>query len=130
MKFTAAEILELAYEQQLKKELNEKPTVYGLSDVEDGLRTAIPLTIYHLSDDDTSGIAGLLMPSGEFIHTAPSSKVVKYWEFDETFKYERFVNPDTEEVIIKANSWTSGEVVWNGVNEHNYPTHSEALKAA
>ncbi len=120
MSLTAAELLDLAYQQQLNEELNSKPKVYGLSDVHNGLHTLIPLTIYNISDDDRSGIAGLLMPDGTFIPTKPATRFVKYWEFDETFKYEQVTNPNTGKVNVVGNSWAEGEVTWNGVNSYNF----------
>jgi hypothetical protein len=92
--------------------------VLGVEDVHRGARVAYPTTIYNVSGDDTSGVAGLLMADGEY-RPAAASRVGEqelYWEFDETLGYEKVPGEKTPEGTprVVGNSWTTGEVVWDG----------------
>lgn len=93
-----------------------KRLVPGIKDVEEGLRVNVPTTIYNLTADDASGVAGILMPSGEFIQSASPrvSLPERFWEFDETLGYERVKGEDGKD-RVRGNSWTTGTVVWDGV---------------
>lgn len=89
----------------------EKPPVAGMTDVMAGLKVAYPTTIYQISGDDTSGVAGLLMANGEFI-AAQGSRIgaqQRYWEFEET---DRYIT--TADGRVVGDSWREGEVVWDG----------------
>lgn len=91
--------------------------VLGMEDIHAGVRVAYPTTIYNLKGDDTSGVAGLLYPTGEFLPTVPPRKTADYWEFDETLKYEQVpgeLNEAGTGPRVIGNSWTSGEVLWDG----------------
>lgn len=90
--------------------------VIGLNDVAEGIRVNVPTTVYEVSGDDTSGVAGLLFPSGEFIAKEVNRPTQKYWEFDETLKYEKVGAERNEAGLprVQGNSWTEGEVIWNG----------------
>jgi hypothetical protein len=103
-----------------------KHYIVGLIDVEMGYETPYPVTVYAVAGDDTSGIVGLLMPSGEFIPKAGVVVTARFWEFDETLTYEKVLDADGQPVmqpnpwgdkpcnLTKANSWDEGEVLWNG----------------
>lgn len=84
-------------------------TVLGLSDVMSGKRVLVPTTVYEVSNDDTSGVAGLLFPSGEFIAKAPNRSTARYWEFEETDRYSQ-----DERGRVSGYSWRTGELVWTG----------------
>jgi hypothetical protein len=87
--------------------------VLGLEDVEAGIRVPYPTTIYNVKGDETSGVAGLLKPDGEFIRAQHPRTVARYWEFDETLKYERIEKP-TGIQRARGNSWAAGAVIWDG----------------
>jgi hypothetical protein len=121
-KLTAQELLELELESQIENSYSVKPAVVGLADVDAGFKPLYPVTVYQLSGDDTSGIAGLLMPSGDFLPVPEAPpRIQRYWEFDETLKYEAVenthisdINPGATRVV--GNSWTEGETVWDGTS--------------
>lgn len=50
----------------------DDPDVWGLSDVARGRTALVPTTVYRVSGDSASGVAGRLLPSGEFlpVHTS------------------------------------------------------------
>lgn len=97
------------------EEYSHKRAVIGLSDVERGVRVNVPTTVYQISSDDTSGVIGVLFPSGKFIRASDPrvGQHALYWEFDETLRYETVVGYDGESRVV-GNSWTTGEVVWDG----------------
>jgi len=117
---TAREQLELDIEDQLDSSYGVRMAVVGLSDVVAGYRPSYPVTVYQLSGDDTSGIAGLLFPSGEFRPVTGPKKMTDYWEPDETLAYEPhyYENETPPRWGAKANSWTKGEVLWDGTAGH------------
>lgn len=116
--------LELRNEEEIALELavanySLKPYVPGLAEVAAGWRPVYPMTVYNVSGDDTSGVAGLLKPDGEFIPVKRTRRTAAYWEFDETLKYEITVEAHPEDegrpvARVRGNSWTSGEVLWDG----------------
>jgi hypothetical protein len=57
-----------------EEEVYEKRYVPGLAEVSMGFRPPYPVTVYQISGDDTSGIAGLLYPNGEFHPVLPSRR--------------------------------------------------------
>lgn len=109
--------------QRMFEEEEEYPVrpVLGVADLASGSligKVSVPTTIYNVSGDDTSGIAGLLKPDGEFIATAAPRRTAAFWEFDETLRYEK-VEPQPPANArfarrARGNSWTSGEVLWDG----------------
>jgi hypothetical protein len=93
------------------------PTRYvpGLRDVKAGARFPFPVTVYNISGDDTSGIAGLLMPDGEFKPTQAPLTRQRYYNFDSVPDYPR--NPDYDGVNgrpVMGDAWVEAEVVWDG----------------
>lgn len=119
-KLTVRELLELDEIDQIETSYSVKPPVVGLESVRTGFRPLYPVTVYQLEGDDTSGIAGILYPSGNFFPVVKPRHVAKFWEFDETLKYEEVpnthfsdINPGPTRVV--GNSWTAGEVLWDGV---------------
>lgn len=97
----------------------------GKSDVEMGYRPAYPVTVYAVAGDDTSGIIGMLMPDGEFKPKAEAIGTAEYWEYDETLHYNKVLDAEGQPIVVdgpygrkyhltKADSWTEGEVIWNG----------------
>jgi hypothetical protein len=119
-KLTVRELLELDELDQIETSYSVKPPVVGLESVRTGFRPLYPVTVYQLEGDDTSGIVGILYPSGNFIPVVKPRHVAKFWEFDETLKYEAVpnlhvsdINPGLTRVV--GNSWTAGEVLWDGV---------------
>ncbi len=117
MELTAKELLEIALDEQVENSYGVRPAVVGYEDVKAGYRPLYPVTVYLLGGDDTSGIVGLLFPSGEFIPTLEAKTSTPYWEFTETLKYEKVPGEVTPEGTprVKGNSWTEGEVLWDGV---------------
>lgn len=123
-----------AFEGKLEGDdfVNEIPQEYfhrryvpGLAEVAAGVRFAVPTTIYAISGDDTSGVAGLLMPDGDFIPVQAPKRTQRFWEFDETLKFEPVLDDQGNRIPVqgpygktylatKGNSWTEGEVVWDG----------------
>lgn len=103
----------------LEAEYYFKTFVPGLAEVEAGYRPPYPVTVYNLTGDDTSGVAGLLMPDGTFL-AAPRPRAFQwFWEHEETDRYEkvlnRFSNPSNESVFrVVGDSWRVGRVVWDG----------------
>jgi hypothetical protein len=94
-----------------------KSTVLGLEDIAKDVRVAYPTTIYNLTGDDASGVAGVLFPNGDFIAALPPRKVAAYWEFDETLAYEQVegeLNEAGTGPRVVGDSWTLGEVLWDG----------------
>lgn len=85
----------------------ERP-VYGLSDVEENLipATPFPITIYNLSGDKSSGIAGTLYPGGEFVPLPNLSapQPTRWWD-------------DSCACFI------SGVTTWNGSNAGGIQLH-------
>lgn len=63
----------------------EKRYVPGLAEVALGYRPAVLTTVYNVSGDDTSGIAGMLWPSGEFtpLPKPRIGEVISYIDDDE-----------------------------------------------
>jgi hypothetical protein len=118
---TAIELLELALEEQVENSYSVQTDVVGLSDVAAGYRPAYPVTVYQLSGDDKSGIAGLLFPSGQFLPVQPQRTTQRYWDHTETYRYETVenlhyseVNPGETRVV--GNSWDEAEVLWDGTS--------------
>lgn len=115
-------ITDLLVETQLDRlfaEEEEYPVreVLGIMDLGTSRgRVAYPTTVYQTSGDDTSGIAGIIYPSGEFVAVEPPRKTQRFWEFDETLTYEKVEGELNEAGLprVRGNSWTSGEVVWDG----------------
>lgn len=110
---------ELRNEEEIALELavanySLKPYVPGLAEVAAGWRPVYPMTVYNVSGDDTSGVAGLLKPDGEFIPVKRTRRIAAYWEFDETLKYEPVEPQEGSLQQARGNSWTSGEVLWDG----------------
>lgn len=95
-------------------EAAQRSGVSGVQDVVNGLVVNVPTTIYEVSGDDTSGVAGLLLPSGEFIAKAPARSAQKYWNFDETLRYRAKREGESGARDVVGDSWTQGEVVWDG----------------
>ena len=116
MELTVRELLEIAIDEQVEFSYSIRPAVVGLEDIEKDYRPLYPVTVYQLSGDDTSGIAGLLFPSGEFRPVPTPRTIADYWEFDETLKYEQVPGELTPEGTprVVGNSWTTGEVHWDG----------------
>lgn len=100
---------------RIPEEYFEKRAVPGLSDVQQGIQVNVPTTVYNTSGDDASGVAGVLMPSGEFVQASSSkvNRLTKFWEFDETLRYVTKVEGDTKRVV--GDSWRGAQVVWDGV---------------
>jgi hypothetical protein len=90
--------------------------VHGLADVARGLKTLYPITIYNLSGDDTSGVAGMLMPDGTFVAAPKPVTEAWFWEHEETDSYIPMPNGAKWDPTRKAfaHSWRKGEVVWDG----------------
>lgn len=84
--------------------------VLGLADVADGVIVLYPTTVYEVTNDDTSGIAGLLLPSGQFIPKAPRHREARYWEFSETDRYVR----DATTGRVSGDSWRRSHLAWSG----------------
>lgn len=103
--------------ERIPEEYFAKHDALGVAEVEQGLvKVNVPTTVYNITNDDASGVAGVLLPSGEFIRAA-GSKVggqARFWEFDETLGYER-VNDENNRERVVGNSWTEGTVIWDGV---------------
>lgn len=116
MELTAKELLEIAFDEQMESSYGVRIAVIGYEDVKAGYRPLYPVTVYLLAEDDTSGIVGILFPSGEFIPTIEPRKVTAYWEFDETLKYVAIPGAVTPEGTprVVGDSWTYGEVLWDG----------------
>lgn len=109
----------LLNEEQIALELavanySLKPYVPGLAEVAAGWRPAYPVTVYNISGDDTSGVAGLLKPDGEFIPVRRKRATARYWEFDETLKYEAVEPREGSPQLAQGNSWAEGDVLWDG----------------
>lgn len=116
-KLTAKELLELYEDEQIESSYGiRSAAVLGFEDVQSGHRPLYPETVYLLGGDETSGIIGLLFPNGDFIPTLEPKVTAKYWEFDETLKYEAIPGEMTPEGTprVIGNSWTEGEVLWDG----------------
>jgi hypothetical protein len=101
--------------------------VLGLVDVQNGVRVLYPTTIYNVKGDETSGVAGILFANGTFTPAQPSrvGEQARYWEYDETLRYEPVLDEAGQRVNVpgpygrtyqqvKGNSWTEGEVAWDG----------------
>jgi hypothetical protein len=114
-KRTVREELEIALAEQIET-YAQKREVLGVEDVEKGVRVAYPTTIYNLSGDDTSGIAGLLYPSGEFAQATEPPTTQRYWEHEETLRYVQVEGELNEAGLprVVGDSWREGEVVWSG----------------
>lgn len=106
---TAAERLEFELERQLEQEAAEVRYVWGITEVELGLRPLVPTTVYNVSGDDSSGIAGLIHPNGEFVRTAKALTSQRYWNFDETYLYKKL-----DDGRVVGYSWARVEVLWDG----------------
>lgn len=105
--------------ERVPKEYFSKPPVLGRSDVLAGAEVLVPTTVYEVTGDDASGVAGILFPTRAFTEASPEKLTAKYWESDETLKYEVTVDADLNDpskpvVRVIGNSWARGEVVWNG----------------
>jgi hypothetical protein len=125
VKLTAAELLELNLEEQIESSYSVSASVVGLADVDAGYRPLYPVTVYQISGDDTSGIAGMLFPDGRFLEASEQRKTARFWEFDETLRYEPVLDAEGKRIpvlgpygktylLVKGDSWTEGEVVWDG----------------
>jgi len=112
VKSTVKERLEVAMEQQVET-YALKPSTLGLEDVARGHRVKYLTTVYNVSGDDSSGIAVMLYPDGEFVAVNPPKTEASFWEFDETLAYERYVDESGKE-RVRGNSWTTAPVVWDG----------------
>jgi len=102
--------------QAQAEEYSVRTEVLGLEDVRNGVRVLFPTTIYNVKGDETSGVAGMLKPDGEFVVASPAKvgNQTPFWEFDETLKYEPHYYEREARWGAKGDSWTSGEVVWDG----------------
>jgi hypothetical protein len=118
MELTVKELWEEALDEQIEHSYSIKLPVVGIEDVETGYRPAYPVTVYQVSGDDTSGIAGMLFPNGDYLEATEQRTRAKYWEFDETLKYDLIPGELTPEGTprVIGNSWTEGEVVWDGTS--------------
>lgn len=56
--------------------------VPGLADIAEGFRPLYPMTVYVISGDDASGIAGMVYPSGGFLPTPAPTRTAAYWGDD------------------------------------------------
>lgn len=103
---------------EIPKEYLTRSYVPGLAEVAAGVRFSVPTTIYVVSGDDTSGVAGVLLPSGEFIKAASLVQKSRFFEFSETDRYVQVVDVDQDGNYFRrrviGDSWREGEVVWNG----------------
>lgn len=85
------------------------PTVFGLFDIAVGRETAYPRTVYLITGDNTSGIAGRLLPTGEFLPKRSSDVG--------TVKTIRgILEPDRQM-----------ETVWDGACPAEAPEHTHGL---
>lgn len=95
-----------------------KRYVPGLAEVAAGWRPLYPTTIYNVSGDDSSGVAGLLKPDGEFIAVKAKLATQRFWEHEETDRYVEVTVPSDSpyplSTRIVGDSWREGEVVWDG----------------
>lgn len=96
-------------ELAIPKEYFEKRYVPGLAELAAGLVLMVPTTIYNISGDDTSGVAGVGFPDGTFIAAQPPKTTTRFWDFDETHEYVELADGR-----VVGNSWRIGEVVWDG----------------
>lgn len=109
------------YDEELTAQIASYATrsigVLGLASVRRGERVLYPTTVYQMEGDETSGVAGMLMPDGEFIEAPKPRTTARYWEHEETLRYvqvEGELNESGTGPRVVGDSWTSGEVVWNG----------------
>jgi hypothetical protein len=60
----------------------------------------------------------MLFPNGDYLEATEQRTRAKYWEFDETLKYDLIPGELTPEGTprVIGNSWTEGEVVWDGTS--------------
>src|SRR4051812_30042261 len=81
---------ELLDDDELLYEVEETSPVWGLLDVVRGRVPVVPTTVYKTAGDSASGVAGLLLPSGDFLPVAPSrqGEVVTLHQDGETFTVE------------------------------------------
>ena len=119
-KLTVRELLELDELDQIESSYSVKAPVVGLDMVRKGYRPLYTVTVYQLTNDDTSGVAGMLFPNGEFIPVHVEHSTQRYWEFDETLEYKSFPNLSYSEINpgetrVQGNSWREGEVLWDGI---------------
>lgn len=85
----------------------------GLADIANGLRVPYSTTIYAVSGDDTSGIIGILYPSGQFLLKANSQDVSLYWNHEVIPYYFQYEDKDKNK-HIGASAWQGGVLTWNG----------------
>jgi hypothetical protein len=84
--------------------------VIGLADVAAGYKPLFTTTVYQISGDDTSGIAGLLYADGTFVPSPAPRQKARYWVHEETLRYVK----DPETGRVSGDSWVEGEVLWDG----------------
>lgn len=87
----------------------EPRAILGLADVAAGHRPLFTTTVYNISGDDTSGIAGLLYADGTFVPSPAPRTRARYWVHEETLAYVK-----TPEGRVVGDSWVLGEVLWDG----------------
>jgi hypothetical protein len=83
-----------------ENEVYEKVYVPGLADVAMGWRPSSPTTVYQVSGDDTSGIAGRMTPDGVFHPCLPSNVGKETYCLDESQPLAR-------------DQW--GTIAWDGI---------------
>jgi hypothetical protein len=86
--------------------------VLGLKDIH-GRRPLYPVTVYNLTNDDTSGVAGLLLPDGTFLRAPEPRAIQKFWDHTETHEYILNENMEGGRSVIGW-SWQVADVVWDG----------------
>jgi hypothetical protein len=83
--------------------------IVGLQDVREGYRPLFLTTVYQVSGDDTSGIAGLLYPDGQFKSSEPPAATQAYWDHTEVPRYAKRADGR-----VVGNAWFEADVVWEG----------------
>jgi hypothetical protein len=99
--------------ERVPAEYFTKPPVLGRLDALAGAEVLVPTTIYEIAGDDTSGVAGILLPTQEFIEAAQPKPTARYFDYDETREYEKFLDHNGVE-RVRGNSWFRAPVLWNG----------------
>lgn len=72
--------LQAEQEEDYQPHRVDDPDVWGLNDVARGRTPEVPTTVYAVSGDSASGVAGLIFPDGNFIPKAGTSigKVIRF----------------------------------------------------